>query len=169
MMIRAEHPADIAAIYQVNAIAFGREHEAKLVARLRGLPHTLSLVAVVGDAIVGHIFFSPVTFENVNPESPMVLGLGPVAVQPEHQRQGIGTQLVLQGVEQCRQMGSRAIVVLGDPQFYARFGFIPAEERALRCEYTVPNGAFRVLELEPGALQNCRGLVRYRPEFADCE
>lgn len=99
----------------------------------------------------------------------MALGLGPVAVLPDHQHQGIGTQLIRQGIEQCRQMGSRAMVVLGDPQFYARFGFIPAEERALWCEYTVPKGAFRVLELKPGALQNCRGLVRYRPEFADCE
>jgi putative acetyltransferase len=167
-MIRAEQPADIAAIYQVNAIAFGREHEAKLVDRLRGLPHTLSLVAVVENAIVGHVFFSPVTLEQVDTNNRPVVGLGPVAVQPEYQRQGIGAQLVLQGVEQCRQMGSAAVVVLGNPQFYARFGFMPAEERALRCEYTVPEGAFRVLELEPGALQNCRGLVRYRPEFADC-
>lgn len=169
MNIRAEHPADIELIYQVNALAFGREHEAKLVDRLRGLPHTLSLVAVVGDAIVGHIFFSPVTLENVQAKNSMILGLGPVAVQPDHQRQGIGSQLIRQGVEQCRQLGSRAVVVLGDPQFYARFGFIPAEQRALRCEYTVPEGTFRVLELEPGALQNCRGLVRYHPEFADCE
>lgn len=169
MMIRAEHPADIESIYQVNAIAFGREHEAKLVNRLRGLPHTLSLVAAVGDAIVGHIFFSPVTLEDVNAKNLMVLGLGPVAVRPDHQHQGIGSQLICQGVEQCRQRGSRAVFVLGDPQFYARFGFIPAEESALRCEYTVPEGAFRVLELEPGALQHCRGLVRYCPEFADCE
>ncbi|MBD2105827.1 N-acetyltransferase [Nodosilinea sp. FACHB-13] len=169
MMIRAEHPADLESVYQVNAIAFGREHEAKLVDRLRGLPHTLSLVTVVRDAMVGHIFFSPVTFENVDTKSPMVLGLGPVAVLPDHQHQGIGTQLIRQGIEQCRQIGSGAVVVLGDPQFYARFGFIPAKERALRCEYTVPEGAFRVLELKPGILENCRGLVRYRPEFADCE
>ncbi|MEA5448913.1 N-acetyltransferase [Leptolyngbya sp. CCNP1308] len=169
MIIRAEHPADIASIYQVNAIAFGREHEAKLVDRLRGVPHTLSLVAVVEDAIVGHIFFSPVTLEESNADRQLFLGLGPVAVQPAHQRQGIGTQLIRQGIEQCRQIGSTAVAVLGDPQFYARFGFIPAEEKALRCEYIVPEGAFRVLELEPGALQNCRGLVRYRPEFADCE
>lgn len=168
-MIRAEHPADLESIYQVNAIAFGRDNEANLVDRLRGLPHTLSLVAVVGDAIAGHICFSPVTLENVNPEDLTILGLGPVAVRPDYQRQGLGSKLVCQGVEHCRQLGSAAVVVLGDPQFYARFGFIPAEEKAMRCEYTVPEGAFRVLELKPGALQNCRGLVRYRPEFAACE
>ncbi|MBD1872530.1 N-acetyltransferase [Nodosilinea sp. FACHB-131] len=169
MIIRAEQLADIESIYQVNAIAFGREHEAKLVDRLRGLPHMLSLVAVVVDAIVGHVFFSPVTLEDADTGNSMALGLGPVAVLPDHQHQSIWTQLIRQGIEQCRQQGSGAMVVLGDSQFYAQFGFIPAEERALRCEYTVPEGAFRVLELKPGALQNCWGLVRYRPEFADCE
>lgn len=96
----------------------------------------------------------------------MILGLGPVAVLPEYQRHGIGTQLIRQGLEQCRQGGSQAVVVLGNPQFYARFGFIPAGERQLRCEYRVPARVFRVLELEPGALVG--GLVRYRPEFGDC-
>lgn len=168
-MIRAEHPADIESIYQVNAIAFGRQNEAELVDRLRRLPHTLSLVAVAGDAIVGHIFFSPVTLEEGDAENRLLLGLGPVAVLPEYQRQGIGSQLVRQGLAHCRALGSGAIVVLGNPQFYARFGFIPAEEKHLRCEYTVPEGAFRVLELEPGALAGHRGLVRYRPEFGDCE
>ncbi|MBE9159251.1 N-acetyltransferase [Nodosilinea sp. LEGE 06152] len=169
MTIRLEQPEDQAAVYQVNAIAFGRDHEAELVARLRGLPQTLSLVAVEGDAIVGHIFFSPVTLEGVDADRQLFLGLGPIAVLPDHQRQGIGTQLTLQGVEQCRQRGAKSVVVLGNPQFYIRFGFIPAAEKGLRCEYRVPEGAFQVLELAPGALEHCWGLVQYRPEFADCE
>jgi len=169
MIVRSEYPAEREAIYDVNAIAFGRNHEAELVDRLRGLPQTLSLVAVEGDAIIGHIFFSPVTFEGADADNLRVLGLGPVAVRPDYQGQGIGTQLIGQGVEQCCQRGAAAVVVLGDPVFYARFGFIPAEEKGLRCEYRVPEGAFRVLELKLGALEHCRGLVRYRPEFTDCE
>jgi putative acetyltransferase len=167
IMIRAEQAEDREAIHRVNGIAFGREHEADLVDRLRGLPDTLSLVAVVAEAIVGHIFFSPVTLEDGNIEGRLILGLGPVAVLPEYQRQGMGTQLIRQGLEQCRRRGSQAVVVLGNPQFYARFGFVPAGEKQLRCEYRVPEGAFRVLELEAGALAGCRGLVRYRPEFGD--
>jgi putative acetyltransferase len=169
MMIRAEQSGDSQAIYRVNAIAFGRGHEANLVDRLRGLPGTLSLVAVEGDAIVGHIFFSPVTLADAGADNILVLGLGPVAVLPEYQRGGIGSQLIRHGLAQCRQRGGRAVVVLGDPQFYARFGFVPAAEKQLRCEYTAPEGAFRVLELEPGTLEGCRGLVRYRPEFENCE
>lgn len=89
-MIRLEQPGDIEAIYRVNAIAFSREHEAK-GDRRRGLPDPLSLVAVVGDAIVGHIFFSfsPVTFDEVNADTGLVLGLGPVAMRPDHQHRGI--------------------------------------------------------------------------------
>ncbi|WOD38253.1 N-acetyltransferase [Nodosilinea sp. E11] len=167
-MIRAEQAGDSEAIYRVNAIAFGRHHEANLVNRLRGLPKSLSLVALADDAIVGPICFSPVTIQTVATAPGLILGLGPVAVLPEHQRQGIGSQLIGQGLKDCTLAGGQAVVVLGDPAFYARFGFIPAAQKQLRCEYTVPDGAFRVLELQSGALEGCQGLVQYRPEFADC-
>jgi putative acetyltransferase len=166
-MIRTEQPEDYEAVYRVNAIAFGRENEAVLAERLRKLPGTLSLVAIEANQVIGHLLFSPITLENSAVEG--WLGLGPVAVLPDHQRQGIGSQLIRQGLEYCRSRGGNAVVVLGDPQFYARFGFVPAADWGLRCEYDAPEGAFRVLELEAGALSSCWGLVRYRAEFNDCE
>jgi putative acetyltransferase len=168
-MIRSEQLGDILAIRQVNRAAFGRDNEADLVDRLRGLPATLSLVAVDAEQVIGHIFFSPVEIEGIAVEPGFMLGLAPLAVLPVHQRQGIGSQLIRQGLEHCRQLGCEAVVVLGNPAYYGRFGFIPAVEKNLRCEYEVPEGAFRVLELKPGSLDEYQGLVKYRPEFETCE
>mgnify|MGYP002776996203 CR=1 FL=1 len=166
MQVRAEKPEDIEAVRKVNIDAFGREDEANLVDRLRDLPSTLSLVAVSSDQIVGHTFFSPVTIDN---SSLFILGLAPISVLPDYQRQGIGTMLVQQGLKECNQLSCRAVVVLGDPAYYSRFGFIPAKTKGLKCEYTVPDEAFMVLELESGALEGCNGIVKYRSEFNDLE
>ncbi|MGF1520282.1 MAG: GNAT family N-acetyltransferase [Nodosilinea sp.] len=168
-IIRPEQPRDIEAIHRVNEIAFDRTNEADLVDQLRGVPHTLSLVALVEGAIVGHIFFSPVTVAVTQAEDAPLLGLAPLAVLPEFQRRGLGSQLVRQGLTLCAPRDAKAVVVLGDPSYYGRFGFVPAQDKGLTCEYTVPDGAFRVLELQPGALAGYQGLVRYRPEFAVCE
>jgi putative acetyltransferase len=89
-----------------------------------------------------------------------------MAVLPECQRQGIGSLLVRAGLEACRSAGHDAVVVLGHPEFYPRFGFVAADTKGLRCEYEVPREAFMVLELRPAALAETRGVVRYRPEFA---
>ncbi|MDQ3258646.1 MAG: GNAT family N-acetyltransferase, partial [Acidobacteriota bacterium] len=63
--------------------------------------------------------------------------------------------------------GCTVVVVLGHPEYYPRFGFVPAKEKGLRCEYPVPDEVFMVAELEPDALTGQRGLVKYRPEFSD--
>ncbi|MEG4588569.1 N-acetyltransferase [Microcoleus sp. MOSTC5] len=169
MDIRTEKPEDIEAVRQVNIGAFERENEANLVDRLRGIAATFSFVAVKSDRIVGHIFFSPVVVEGKCSSNLSILGLAPVAVLPEYQRQGIGTLLIQQGLEECRRSGFQAVVVLGDPDFYSRFGFVPASSKSLKCEYDVPDEAFMVLELESGALQDCSGTVKYRSEFSLCE
>ncbi len=165
MEIRAEKSGDIAAIRMVNLAAFGRDSEANLVDQLRGVASTLSLVAVEAEQIVGHVFFSPVTIEGTCPDPFLMLGLGPVAVLPDRQRQGIGSLLIHHGLEVCRQLGCKAVVVLGYPEYYRRFGFGPAKQKGLSCEYPVPNEVFMVLELEPDALVACQGLIKYRPEF----
>ena len=170
MEIRAEQPEDVPAIRHVNAAAFGREHEADLVDRLRGVANTRSFVAVNAEQqIVGHIFFSPVTVDGDCIRDRNLLGLAPMAVQPEYQRQGIGSQLIRHGLDACRQAGYQAVVVLGHPDYYPRFGFVPAIQIGLTCEYPVPDEVFMVLELEPNALRECSGTVKYRPEFDDCE
>ena len=175
MDIRAERLNDIPAIYQVNVAAFGRKSEADLVDRLRGGGSTFSFVAVEGKQLVGHIFFSLVEIgqsrgsveEADRMEDSGFLGLAPVAVLPDYQGQGIGSLLIRHGLQACERLGFKAVVVLGSPKFYPRFGFIPAKEKALSCEYPVPDEAFMVLELQKGALDGWVGLVKYRSEFND--
>lgn len=169
MDIRTEKPEDLEAVRNVNIAAFGRENEANLVDRLRGTGSTFSWVAVQSDRIVGHLFFSLVTVEGKCSKNLSILGLAPVAVLPNYQRQGIGTRMIREGLKECGRSGFQAVVVLGYPDFYSRFGFIPASRNSLRCEYDVPDEAFMVLELESGALQDCRGTVKYRSEFSLCE
>jgi putative acetyltransferase len=166
MDIRTEKLEDIEAIRQVNIAAFDRETEANLVDRLRGIPSTFSFVAVQFDRIVGHLFFSPVVVEGKCPSNFSILGLAPVAILPEYQRQGIGSLLIREGLKECVRSGFQAVVVLGHPNFYPRFGFIPASRKNLGCEYGVPDEVFMALELDNGALQDCSGTVKYRSEFS---
>jgi putative acetyltransferase len=90
-------------------------------------------------------------------------------VLPGEQGRGIGSLLIRQGLAACGQMGAKAIVVLGAPGYYRRFRFQSAREQGLRCEYDGSDEAFMVLELVEGALKNCSGIVRYRPEFSIVE
>jgi putative acetyltransferase len=164
MDIRTEKPEDAEAVRNVHIAAFDGETEANLVDRLRGIPSTFSFVAVQSDRIVGHLFFSPVIVEGECLKK-KILGLAPVAILPEYQRQGIGSLLIRESLKECARSGFQAVVVLGHPNFYPRFGFIPASRKSLKCEYDVPDDVFMVLELESEALQNCSGTVKYRSEF----
>src|SRR5215468_3983845 len=110
MRIRSEEPADVSAIRTVNQAAFETGAEADLVDVLRGQATPLiSLVAEDGGAIVGHILFSPVTLDR-HPDV-RVMGLGPMAVMPARQRQGIGSALVRNGLDACKRIGVTAVVV----------------------------------------------------------
>jgi putative acetyltransferase len=177
MEVRAEKPEDIEVIRRVNVAAFGRESEADLVDQLRGVASTFSFVAVEVEQIVGHIFFSPVAIPQSGrsantgqcAEDLLVLGLAPVAVLPDYQRQGIGSLLIQHGLKECARLGFKSVVVLGSPAYYPRFGFIPAKKKGLGCEYPVPEEAFMVLELESGALEGSFGMVKYRSEFNQLE
>ncbi len=163
--VRGERTGDADAVRTVNERAFGRPNEAALVDALRGTRGAISLVAAIGDRIVGHILFTPVEIGQPA-DSIVAAGLAPMAVLPEHQRQGIGSQLVRAGLDACRRRGYRAVVVLGHPQYYPRFGFAPAGTRGLTCEWSAPPDAFMALELDAGALSGARGVVKFRPEFA---
>jgi putative acetyltransferase len=169
MEVRAEKPEDIEVIHRVNVAAFGRESEADLVDQLRGVASTFSFVAVEVEQIVGHIFFSPVAIIGAYADDLLVLGLAPVAVLPDYQRQGIGSLLIQHGLKECAQLGFKAVVVLGSPEYYPRFGFVPAKKKGLGCEYPVPDEVFMVLELESGVLEGSVGMVKYRSEFNQLE
>lgn len=164
MHIRFESPDDAASIYFVNEQAFQQPNEAQLIDKLRkNLKFYLSLVAILDNQIVGHIFLSPVELENNSTFKG--LGLAPLAVLPQYQRQGIGSKLVEKALEIAKETGYEAVVVLGHPHFYQRFGFSSAKLRGISCEYPVPDDVFMALELKTNTLQSKTGLIRYHSVF----
>lgn len=163
--LRKETDADRAGIDDVVEAAFARRSEADLVEALRlGGALTLSAVAVQGPRVVGHVAYSPAEVVSRNSVVP-VLALGPMAVVPGCQRQGIGSALIRWSLEECRALGHGVVFVLGDPAYYSRFGFVAALGRGVHCPFPAPPEAFRLLELSPGALNGATGTFRYRPEF----
>jgi putative acetyltransferase len=149
----------------VHERAFGQPQEAKLVDDLRGSARPLvALVAESASGIIGQILFSPVTLEP-SVDTLCGMGLAPLAVLPEFQRRGVGSQLVRAGLEACRRVGVDFVVVVGHAEYYPRFGFAPAMARGLTCEYPVPEDVFQVLELRPSSLAGVTGRVRYAPAF----
>jgi putative acetyltransferase len=165
MQIRAEKVPDAGGIRAVHTAAFAPSgNEANLVDALRGAGQaTVSLVAIEQGRLVGHILFSPVTLTGPA-RLERGLGLAPLAVLPEFQRQAIGTQLALRGLEVCRAAGFEFVVVLGNPAYYGRFRFRPASQFHLTNEYDA-EAEFMALELRPGALAGAGGLAQFRPEF----
>jgi len=162
MNIRPEHPEDTEKIRKVLLEAFGTDAEANLVDALRNAGvELISLVAVENNEIIGHILFSPVTIDGKTG----IMGLAPMAVLPAWQRKGVGTQLVNEGSRACEKAGYEAVVVLGHPGYYPRFGFVPSVNFGIRSEYDVPPEVFQVKELRKGALQNAAGIVKYHPVF----
>lgn len=164
--IREERVADVASVHAVNVAAFETDAEARLVDTLRKVADpVISLVAEVDGTVVGHILFTPVSAETA--VDMRLMGLAPMAVLPAYQRRGIGSALVRAGLEACRERGVGAVVVLGHPTYYPRFGFVNSSRFGLESEYDVPRGAFMALELIPGALEAVSGTVRYHEAFGE--
>jgi predicted N-acetyltransferase YhbS len=164
--IRRESPADVDGVRNVHVRAFGRETEADLVDLLRNRGRAaVAMVALAHGRTVGHILFSPVTVENAF-ESFRAAGLAPLAVLPDFQNHGIGSRLILTGLDECRGAGLDAVVVLGHPGYYPRFGFSRAKDSRLTNEYGADD-SFMVVELKGGVLSRIGGLVRYALEFGE--
>jgi len=165
LAIRTETPDDVAGIRVVNSLAFERDDEANLVDALRSEGCVrLSLVAVAGKQVIGHILFSKLKI--VRPDATVeALALAPLAVLPEFQRQGIGSALMRQALEQCASAGNQIVLVLGWPDYYARFGFSAALARPLTSPYAGDH--FMALELASGALAGVTGEVVYARPFSD--
>lgn len=165
--VREEQLADRPGIRAVLLSAFGGSMEADLVDRLRKhCAERVSLVAVTNDVLVGYLLFTPAEIQT---SRGTIKGwaLGPMAVLPEYQRRGIGSQLLRRGVEALCERKALFIVVLGHPEYYPRFGFEAASRWHLRAEWDVPDDAFMILALEPDLLTRVSGIVRYRGEFRD--
>ncbi len=159
--IREEQARDEAGVRRVNTEAFGQPGEAAIVDALREhCSDRLSLVALDGDDVVGHILFTPATLEQVEG-----VGLAPMAVQPSRQRDGIGSKLVRRGLDELRERGCPFVIVLGHPEYYPRFGFERASARGIRCKWEAPDEAFMILVFDEAVMAGISGLAHYRSEF----
>jgi putative acetyltransferase len=161
--IREEHPDDVTAVRDLNKRAFGQDQESNIVDALRANGAALlSLVATLNDRVVGHIMYSPAVIAG------RVKGaaLGPMAVLPEYQRQGIGSKLIEKGNRKLKDAGCPFIIVVGHADYYPRFGFRPASEHGIKCEWDVPDDAFLLLVLDQAKMAGVSGLAKYRHEFS---
>jgi len=164
--IRKEQPGDSEAIRDLTTHAFGGHVEADIIDALRyACPDVLSIVAVDNGSIVGHILFSPVTVETAN-GTITGMGLAPMAVLPDWQRQGIGSALVRHAFTLLRNQHCPFVIVLGHPDYYSRFGFVPTSRYGLTCQWEgVPDEAFMVIVFDKDIMENIHGVARYRDEF----
>jgi HAD superfamily hydrolase (TIGR01509 family) len=168
LALRPETLVDLPAIRLVEEAAFARPAEAILVdlVRQRG-KSALSLVADQDGVVIGHILFTPVTFDGPQPDV-HGLGIGPVAVLPKFQRSGIGSRLMRAGLDHVRRLRFNFVVLLGDPAYYSRFGFKPARSFGLTGDYG-DGDEFQAVELLPGALAGVGGHIKYLPEFEEAD
>lgn len=161
--VREEQASDLAAIRDLNERAFGQAREANIVDALRSHGAAmLSLVALADGRVVGHIMYSPIIIDG------KVSGaaLGPMAVLPEYQCKGVGSELVKCGSERLKKHGCPFIIVLGHAEYYPRFGFRPASAHGVRCEWEVPDNVFMLLILDEDKMCGASGLAKYRDEFS---
>lgn len=163
MKIVEEQPLHRDAVLELNRNTFGGEDEAAIVDRLSrdGLV-ALSLVALEGDAVVGHILFSDLPCEMDGREI-KALALAPMSVRPDRQRTGIGSALVRAGLARLSETDAEAVIVLGHEDYYPRFGFSAA--LASRIASPFPGPHFMALELRPGSLSGTAGHVQYPAAF----
>ena len=167
MHIRKEKPTDVEKIWNINSKVFESDAEANLVNAVRNSGiFFLSLVYEEGHDLVGHILFTPV--ELVGDTSGIrVMGLAPMAVVPGLQKKGIGSSLVKAGIQECISEDYDAIVVLGHPNYYPKFGFRPSINYGIKSEYEVPDAVFMLLELKKNSLRRTKGTVKYHATFGD--
>ena len=167
--IREEQQQDREAIREVYTRAFGQSQEADIVDRLRqNCGDLISFVALEENRLVGHILFSPVTIEDEE-RTVRGVGLAPMAVLLKFQRKGIGSELVRAGIERLKNMDCPFVIVVGFPEYYPRFGFESASRYDIKSEWDVPDEAFMILVLNESELGGISGVVKYQPEFAECD
>lgn len=167
LFVRGEKNADLDTITEIYRLAYGREDEGNFINAIRktkSYEKGFSLIAEKDGAALGHVMFSK-GFITHRGRRFKCLVLGPVAVMPEHRRKGIGTALINEGLERAREVGFGAVVVVGDPVYFSRFGFVPAITKKLRTSLKVPDENFMVREVSRNALRGIIGTVMFPREF----
>ncbi len=162
MIVRRERPADHGTVEALHRAAFPTDVEARLLAELREdagfLPH-LSLVAEDGGDVVGHVI---ATRGWIEPLGAPALGLGPIGVRPQRQGGGVGTVLVHALVAVAEAAGERLVLLLGDPGWYRRFGFVAATDLGVEPPDPAWGGYFQARALADPVP---RGTFRYAAPF----
>lgn len=159
-MIRHARPTDHPSIRSLVEAAFGQRDEADLVERLRADGDVMfELVEEDGGQILGHILYSRLWADSVN----LYAALAPLAVRPERQREGIGKRLASASIETAKDFGAHAVLVLGHPEYYPKFGFSRDAAAQVKSAYS-DSPAFMALALEDGALDQ-PVLVSYPSAF----
>ena len=164
--IRKEEENDNIQIYEVNKLAFQQENEGKLIEKIRNTENfipELSIVAEIDNRIVGHILFSKIKI--VGKSVYESLALAPMAVIPEFQKKGIGSELVKIGIKMAKKLGFDSIIVIGHKEYYPKFGFQRASKWNIKCPFEVPDDVFMAIELTEKAFEGKAGTVEYPDEF----
>ncbi len=167
IQIRPEHKNDLSAISMINDMAFCQENEGDLVVKLRknrNFIKELSLVACMGNEIIGHILFTKIIIKNEEEEFES-LALAPMSVIPELQGLGIGSELIKKGLLKATKLGYESVIVLGHENYYPKFKFTPASQFQVSCPFEVPDANFMAIELQKESLENVSGCVEYPKEF----
>lgn len=168
LQIRAVDPKHTPEVGMLLDEAFEGEAESRLVTSLRSddlswIPQ-LSLGAFVDGRLVGYALLTRVF---IGEEKTPALSFAPLAVAPDLQRSGVGGLLTKAALAAAQHMGEGLVVVLGHPEYYPRFGFVPAADRGVDSPWNVPEDAWMLLELDPGAADAASGVVRYPSAFYD--
>ena len=166
--IRPEDPADIDEIYELNRFVFGQDNEARLVDQIRQGPNfipQLSLVAYSDEKLIGYILFSKITITNGDFKYES-LGVTSMVVHPAFQKRGLGSKLLIIGLQKATELSYSDVFVFGHEFYFPKFGFLPAARWNIRPPFDVPSEVFMALELIPNALQNVSGIVEFPIEFS---
>ena len=165
--IRSESPSDYIKIKRLNDMAFEQKLEGELIDNLRKRNEyfsELSLVAVSEGKIVGHILFFPVNIISGS-KTVTTISLAPMAVIPELQNKGIGGELIIKGLQKCKDLGYRSVMVLGHPKYYPRFGFKKASFWNIKDPFGAPDEAMMAIELTEGSLDFGGGTIEFPSEY----
>ena len=172
--MRVEEAADseYPAILALHKDSFEGELESILVAKLRSdesFDSSLSFVLKENNSLIGHVLFTKLLIKGPNQSTTTALALAPMAIRPDKQKQGFGKILLKEAIKRCAELGHGAIIVLGHPEYYPKFGFTPASKWNIKYPAEVPDEAFLALELIPGYLDNAQGCVEYLKAFSELE
>jgi predicted N-acetyltransferase YhbS len=172
VQLRQESEEDYNRVFALIKEAFRSEefsdHKEQLLVRnlrnsLAFIPE-LSLVAITGNEVVGHILLTRIQIKNAH-ETFESLALAPVSVKPSHQKMGIGGQLIKEAHKIARTLGYKSIVLLGHETYYPKFGYKLASKYGIKIPFEAPDENCMVIELVDSGLNGVNGVVEYAKEF----